>query len=67
MDTVTIKTKFGKQALSKIVSKIASSKLGCDIQINIDDIALTHEDDGKIKLDLKVNGIADESIIKKFT
>ena len=67
MDSVTIKTKFGKQALSKIVSKIVSEKLNCKIQINIEDIALTHEDDGKIKLDLKANGIADESIINSFT
>ncbi len=67
MDTMTIKTKFGKQALSKIVSKIASEKIGCKIQINIDDISLTHGDDGTIKVDLKINGIADESIINKFT
>ena len=67
MDTVTVKTKFGKQAISKIVSKIVSDKLDCKIQINIEDIALTHGDDGTIKVDLKVNGIADESIINKFT
>ena len=67
MDTVTIKTKFGKQTLSKIVSKIASDKLDCKIQINVDDVSLAHGDDGTIRFELKINGAADESIINKFT
>ena len=67
MDSITIRTKFGKQALSKIVSKLVSDKLDCDVQLNFEEIALAHGDDGTIKLDLKVTGIADESIIKKFT
>ena len=64
---VTFKTNFSKQAVSKIVSKIVSDKLDCQIKINIEDLSLTHGDDGIIKLDLKANAMADESIIKKLT
>ena len=67
MDSVTIKTKFAKQALSKIVSKLASDKLDCNIQINVDDVSIAHGEDGTIRFDLKVNGSVDESIISKFT
>lgn len=66
MDTMTIKTKFGRQAVSKVVSKIVSDKLGCKVQINFDDISIAHAGDGKIRFEVKANGVTDEHFVKQF-
>ncbi len=67
MDSLTLKSNFSKKAVSKIVSKFISKKLDSPVEINIEDLTLVHDEDGKIKLDVKAVGIADESIIKKLT